>query len=59
MKVSERLLQKALPIWENYYTHPFVRGIADGTLPVEKFEASGIIVGGSRLPQGLKYPFCA
>lgn len=23
MKVSERLLQKALPIWESYYEHPF------------------------------------
>ena len=38
MKVSERLLQKALPIWESYYEHPFVKGIADGTLPVEKFQ---------------------
>lgn len=37
MKVSERLYQAALPIWESYYTHPFVQGIADGTLPHEKF----------------------
>lgn len=38
MKTSERLLQKALPIWESYNTHPFVRGIADGTLPVDRFQ---------------------
>ncbi len=38
MKVSERLLEKALPIWESYYKHPFVDGIAHGTLPVEKFQ---------------------
>lgn len=38
MKVSERMLKTALPIWESYYDHPFVRGIADGTLPVEKFQ---------------------
>ncbi|MDE6658115.1 MAG: thiaminase II [Oscillospiraceae bacterium] len=38
MKVSERLYQTALPIWESYYTHPFIQGIADGTLPQEKFK---------------------
>ncbi len=38
MKVSQRLYQKALPIWESYYRHPFVKGISDGTLPVEKFQ---------------------
>ncbi len=37
MKVSERLYQAALPIWESYYQHPFVQGIADGTLAHEKF----------------------
>lgn len=37
MKVSERLYQAALPIWESYYTHPFVQGIADGSLAHEKF----------------------
>ena len=37
MKVSERLYQAALPIWESYYTHPFVKGIADGSLAHEKF----------------------
>ena len=29
MKVSERLYRKALPIWESYYEHPFVKGIID------------------------------
>lgn len=38
MKVSDRLYQTAIPVWESYYSHPFVRGIADGTLPVEKFQ---------------------
>jgi thiaminase/transcriptional activator TenA len=37
-KVSQRLYEVALPIWESYYDHPFVKGIADGTLPVEKFQ---------------------
>ena len=37
MKTSERLYQVAFPIWESYYNHPFVKGIADGTLPKEKF----------------------
>ncbi|WP_295585183.1 thiaminase II [uncultured Oscillibacter sp.] len=38
MKVSQRLLETALPIWERYYRHPFVQGIASGTLPREKFQ---------------------
>ena len=32
MKVSQRLYEKALPIWESYFTHPFIQGMADGTL---------------------------
>ena len=38
MKVSQRLYETALPIWESYYGHPFVQGIAHGTLPREKFQ---------------------
>ena len=38
LKVSERLYRKAWPIWESYFDHPFVKGIADGTLPVFKFQ---------------------
>ena len=37
MKVSERLFSEVKEIWDSYNTHPFVKGIADGSLPVEKF----------------------
>lgn len=37
MKVSERLVQAAQPIWERMYEHPFMQGIGDGTLPDEVF----------------------
>ena len=36
--VSERLRQAAAPIWEECLRHPFVTGIGDGTLSVEKFQ---------------------
>ncbi len=32
-----RLRKAAEPIWEDCLKHPFVTGIGDGTLPVEKF----------------------
>ena len=35
--ITERLLDASRPIWEGYLSHPFVRGIADGSLAVEKF----------------------
>ena len=35
--VSYRLHDAAAPIWENCLKHPFVTGIGDGTLSVEKF----------------------
>lgn len=35
--VSYRLHDAAAPIWENCLKHPFVTGIGDGTLAVEKF----------------------
>ena len=38
MKVSQRLYEKALPIWESYFTHPFIQGMADGTLAKDKFQ---------------------
>ena len=38
MKTTQRLLNAALPIWESYYSHPFVSGIGDGTLPIDKFQ---------------------
>ena len=37
MKLTDRLYASAEKIWEGYHTHPFVTGIGDGTLPIEKF----------------------
>ncbi|WP_087065019.1 thiaminase II [Intestinibacillus massiliensis] len=36
-QTTERLLDAARGVWEGYHAHPFVRGIADGSLDVEKF----------------------
>ena len=35
---TDELRQSAAPIWVADLRHPFVRGIADGTLPMEKFK---------------------
>ena len=37
MTPSERFYQLAMPVWETYFTHPFVAGIGDGTLDPDKF----------------------
>lgn len=37
MTTSQRLYQAARPVWEACFRHPFVQGIGDGTLPVERF----------------------
>ncbi len=37
MTTTDRLLACTSDIWEGYHTHPFVRGIGDGTLDMEKF----------------------
>lgn len=37
MTTTQRLLAATEDIWAKYHTHPFVRGIADGTLDEEKF----------------------
>ena len=37
MTVIERLYEAARPVWEACHSHPFVRGIGDGTLELEKF----------------------
>ena len=37
MTTTERLLHCTRDIWEGYHTHPFVRGIADGSLEEDKF----------------------
>ena len=38
MTTSQRLYEAARPIWEACLSHPFVTGIGDGTLSVEKFQ---------------------
>ncbi|MBV7272416.1 thiaminase II [Clostridiaceae bacterium UIB06] len=38
MKFSESLYENVKDIWESYYNHPFVKGIGDGTLEVDKFK---------------------
>ena len=38
MTVTQRLYEAARPVWEQCHTHPFVRGIGDGALEVEKFQ---------------------
>lgn len=35
--LMERLLEATREIWEGYHRHPFVRGLADGSLPKESF----------------------
>ena len=37
MRVSERLIKESSDIWKSYDKHPFVTGMADGSLDVEKF----------------------
>ncbi len=37
MRFTEELLAAARPIWDAQLAHPFVRGIADGTLEEERF----------------------
>ena len=36
--VSDKILSGSSKIWDEFYTHPFVLGIADGTLSEEKFK---------------------
>lgn len=38
MKFSESLYENVKEIWQSYYNHPFVKGIGDGTLDVDKFK---------------------
>lgn len=38
MKNSERLYNDMIAYWEKNNTHPFVQGMADGTLPKENFK---------------------
>ena len=38
MTTTEKLLEAAKDIWAEYNTHPFVKGIGDGSLDKEKFK---------------------
>lgn len=38
MTTTERLLEVSKEIWAEYHAHPFVKGIADGSLDKEKFK---------------------
>lgn len=38
MRTSIKLYDSVKVIWDSYYEHPFIRGIADGSLDVEKFK---------------------
>ena len=33
----ERIIGESLEIWKGYLEHPFIKELADGTLPEEKF----------------------
>ena len=37
LRFTDRLYELAEPIWEAQHAHPFVRGIGEGSLEVEKF----------------------
>ena len=37
MKFTEKLLKEAMPIWEKYLDHPFIKEIGEGTLDKNKF----------------------
>ncbi|MFD3447200.1 thiaminase II [Microbacteriaceae bacterium 4G12] len=38
MTFCERLFKKVEPVWEKSHQHPFVTGIGDGTLALDKFQ---------------------
>ena len=37
MAVSDTLRQRADRVWRRIITHPFVRGLGDGSLPLDRF----------------------
>lgn len=38
MKLSEKLYLSAKEIWDSYYEHPFIKGIGEGSLDINKFK---------------------
>jgi thiaminase/transcriptional activator TenA len=37
MRLSDTLRERFAPLWARVHTHPFVAGLRDGTLPVDRF----------------------
>ena len=37
-RFTDRLYRLARPVWEAQHSHPFVQGIGDGSLDIEKFK---------------------
>ncbi|WP_032122614.1 thiaminase II [Clostridium amazonitimonense] len=38
MKFTEKLYENVEDIWTSYYNHPFIKGIGDGSLDIDKFK---------------------
>ena len=38
MKMTARMVERAMPIWEEIMKEPFIQEMIDGTLPIEKFK---------------------
>lgn len=38
MRFTEKLLKEAIPIWDKYLEHPFIKEIGEGTLDKNKFK---------------------
>ena len=38
MKFTEKLYENVEDIWTSYYNHPFIKGIGDGSLDMDKFK---------------------
>ena len=38
MSFTEEIRRKVDPLWRKEHNHPFVQGIGDGTLPIDKFQ---------------------
>lgn len=38
MKFSDRLFERVKDIWGTYYEHPFIKGIGNGALEIDKFK---------------------
>ena len=36
--MTARMVERAMPIWEEIMKEPFIQEMIDGTLPIEKFK---------------------